>query len=326
MILHSADTLSKKIEEAIQNISFDLKPASLFEPISYSLSVGGKRVRPLLALLATDMFGKEVDQSLKPAIGIEIFHNFTLLHDDLMDNSDMRRGMPAVHKKWDTNTAILSGDAMLIESYKYVSSVPPAVLPEILDLFSKTAMEVCQGQQLDMDFEKRTDVTESEYLEMIVLKTAVLLACSLKMGALLAGASPRDAELLYTFGINIGLAFQLKDDLLDVYGDVKTFGKNIGGDIVSNKKTYLLIKALKTSGERQRTELLKWITAEKFDKSEKIESVKNIYNDLNLKSISENLIEKYYLAALDSLSLVHVADERKKELISWSENLMYREK
>ncbi|MDD4846552.1 MAG: polyprenyl synthetase family protein, partial [Petrimonas sp.] len=202
MILHSADTLSKKIEEAIQNISFDLKPASLFEPISYSLSVGGKRVRPLLALLATDMFGKEVDQSLKPAIGIEIFHNFTLLHDDLMDNSDMRRGMPAVHKKWDANTAILSGDAMLIESYKHVSSVPPAILPEILALFSKTAMEVCQGQQLDMDFEKRTDVTESEYLEMIVLKTAVLLACSLKMGALLAGASPRDAELLYTFGIN----------------------------------------------------------------------------------------------------------------------------
>jgi len=326
MNLHSADTLSRKIEEAIRKIPFDMKPVTLYEPIRYALSVGGKRIRPMLVLLATDMFGQEIEVSVKPAIGIEIFHNFTLLHDDLMDNSDMRRGMPTVHKKWDASTAILSGDAMLIESYKYVASVPPAVLPEIMSLFSKTAMEVCQGQQLDMDFEKRTDVSESEYLEMIVLKTAVLLACSLKMGALLAGASPRDAELLYTFGINIGLAFQLKDDLLDVYGDAKTFGKNIGGDIVSNKKTYLLIKALKTAGDGQRTELLKWISAEKFDKNEKIESVKNIYNDLNLKSISENLIEKYYLAALDCLSFVHVADERKKELISLSENLMYRDK
>ncbi len=325
-MLYSVDSLSKKIEEAIRDISFDLKPKSLFDPISYVLSVGGKRVRPLLTLLATDMFGKEVDKSMKPAIGIEIFHNFTLLHDDLMDKSDMRRGMSTVHKKWDANTAILSGDAMLIESYKYVASAPPVMLPEILELFSKTAMEVCQGQQLDMDFEKRDNVTETEYIEMIMLKTAVLLACSLKMGAILANAPNRDAELLYNYGINIGLAFQLKDDLLDVYGNSKTFGKNIGGDIVSNKKTYLLIKALKTSNEKQHAKLLKWISAEKFDKNEKIESVKNIYNELNLKLISENLIEKYYLAALDCLSSVNVADERKKELILLSENLMYREK
>jgi len=326
MMLHSADTLSGKIEEAIRSIPFDMKPATLYEPIRYALSVGGKRIRPLLVLLATDMFGKEVKVSMKPAIGIEIFHNFTLLHDDLMDNSDLRRGMPTVHRKWGANTAILSGDAMLIESYKHVSSVPSAILPEILALFSKTAMEVCQGQQLDMDFEKRTDVTEAEYLEMIALKTAVLLACSLKTGALLAGASPQDADLLYNFGMNIGLAFQLKDDLLDVYGDAKTFGKNIGGDIVNNKKTYLLIKALKSSGGKQHTELLKWISTEKFDKNEKIESVKNIYNDLNLKSISENLIEKYYLAALDCLSSINLADKRKKELVSLSENLMYRDK
>ena len=298
MMLHSADTLSGKIEEAIRSIPFDMKPATLYEPIRYALSVGGKRIRPLLVLLATDMFGKEVKVSMKPAIGIEIFHNFTLLHDDLMDNSDLRRGMPTVHRKWGANTAILSGDAM----------------------------EVCQGQQLDMDFEKRTDVTEAEYLEMIALKTAVLLACSLKTGALLAGASPQDADLLYNFGMNIGLAFQLKDDLLDVYGDAKTFGKNIGGDIVNNKKTYLLIKALKSSGGKQHTELLKWISTEKFDKNEKIESVKNIYNDLNLKSISENLIEKYYLAALDCLSSINLADKRKKELVSLSENLMYRDK
>lgn len=325
-MLYNADFLSEKIEEVIRDISFDLKPKSLFEPISYSLSVGGKRVRPLLMLIATDLFGGQIEKSLKPAIGIEIFHNFTLLHDDLMDKSDMRRGMPTVHKKWNANAAILSGDAMLIESYKYVTSVPIEVLPEIIELFSKTAMEVCQGQQLDMDFEKREDVTEAEYIEMIMLKTAVLLACSLKMGALTANASARDAQLLYNYGINIGLAFQLKDDLLDVYGDSKTFGKNIGGDIVSNKKTYLLIKALKTSNEKQHAELLKWISAETFDKNEKIESVKNIYNELNLKSISENLIEKYYLAALDCLSSINVADERKKELISLSENLMYREK
>lgn len=325
-MLYTADFLSNKIEEAISNISFDLKPKSLFDPIEYAISVGGKRVRPLLVLLATNMFGKEVEKSLKPAIGIEIFHNFTLLHDDLMDKSDMRRGMPAVHKRWNANTAILSGDAMLIESYKYVASAPSELLPEIIELFSTTAMEVCQGQQLDMDFEKRADVTETEYIEMIELKTAVLLGCSLKMGAILANASARDAELLYNYGINIGLAFQLKDDLLDVYGDAKTFGKNIGGDIVSNKKTYLLIKALKTSNKKQHAELMTWISAEDFDKNEKIESVKNIYNELNLKSISENLIEKYYLAALDSLSSINVADERKKELISLSENLMYREK
>lgn len=325
-MLYSIDALSKKIEEAIQHISFGSKPGSLYDPISYALSVGGKRVRPLLVLLAANMFDGEVDKSLKPAIGIEIFHNFTLLHDDLMDKSDMRRGMPAVHKKWDANTAILSGDAMLIESYRHIASVHSGILPQIISLFSQTAMEVCQGQQLDMDFEKRSDVTESEYIEMITLKTAVLLACSSKMGALLANASLNDAELLYNYGINIGLAFQLKDDLLDVYGDSKTFGKNIGGDIVSNKKTYLLIKALKTSDKKQHSELLKWISAEKFDKTEKIESVKNIYNELNLKIIAENLIEKYYLAALDCLSSINVADERKKELISLSENLMYREK
>ncbi|MDO5664651.1 MAG: polyprenyl synthetase family protein [Bacteroidia bacterium] len=325
-MLYSVDFLSKKIEEAVQNTSFDLKPKSLFDPISYALSVGGKRVRPLLTLLTTNMFGKDVDKSLKPAIGIEIFHNFTLLHDDLMDKSDMRRGMPTVHKKWDANTAILSGDAMMIEAYKYVTSVTSDILPEIIELFSTNTMKVLQGQQFDMDFEKRLDVTEAEYIEMITLKTAVLLACSLKMGAVLANAPSRDAELLYNYGINIGLAFQLKDDLLDVYGDPKTFGKNIGGDIVNNKKTYLLIKALKMSNEKQLAELLRWISIEKFDKNEKIESIKKIYNELNLKLISENLIEKYYLAALDCLSAVNVANERKKELISLSENLMYREK
>lgn len=323
---YSATQLSNKIENAIREISFNEDPKSLFDPISYILSLGGKRIRPLLTLLATNLFSEDVEISVKPALGLEIFHNFSLLHDDLMDKSDMRRGKPTVHKKWDDNTAILSGDAMLIESYNYISSVPAEMLPKVLQLFSETAMGVCKGQQYDMDFETRNDVTEQEYLEMIRLKTAVLLACSLKMGALLANAAETDADLLYDFGINIGLAFQLKDDLLDVYGDPKTFGKNIGGDIVNNKKTFLLIKALKTSNEKQRKELSEWISSEKFDKEEKISAVKKIYDELFLKSISENLIEKYYLAALDCLSAINIADERKKVLIALAENLMYREK
>src|SRR5690554_2222612 len=281
-MLHSAETLSKRIDEAIRQIPFDLKPATRFDPIRCDLSVGGKRIRPLLLLMATDLFGKELESSLGPAIGIEIFHNFTLLHDDLMDNSDIRRGKPTVHRKYGTNSAILSGDAMLIESYRYMATAPPAILPELLALFTKTAMKVCQGQQLDMDFEKRSDVTESEYLEMIRLKTAVLLGCALKMGAMIGGATSQDAELLYDFGINIGLAFQLKDDLLDVYGDPRTFGKNIGGDILSNKKTFLLIKALENSNKEQNSALKEWILAETFDAEAKINAVKEIYDDLNL--------------------------------------------
>ena len=219
-----------------------------------------------------------------------------------MDRADMRRGNPTVHKIWGNNAAILSGDAMLIQAYMYIANVPINVLPEVLSVFSKTAMEVCQGQQNDRDFEKRIYVTEAEYMEMIRLKTAVLIACSLKIGAIMGKASVNDSDLLYRFGINVGMAFQLKDDLLDVYGDAKTFGKKIGGDIVCNKKTFLLIKALENSDAAQRKELDKWLNAVDFDPSSKINAVKNIYNELNLKSLSENLIEKYYLSALDCFS------------------------
>lgn len=325
-MIYSALILEEKINKEIESISLQDSPSTLFEPIRYILSLGGKRLRPLLTLMGANLFGKDVDSAKTVAIGIELFHNFSLLHDDVMDRSDMRRGQPTVHKKWNDNTAILSGDAMLIESYNYISDVAQEKLPEILKVFTTTAMEVCKGQQCDMDFEERLDVTEAEYLEMIRLKTAVLIACALKMGAIVADASPADADLLYDFGINIGLAFQLKDDLLDVYGDSKTFGKKIGGDIVNNKKTYLLIKALKQSDSKQKKELNKWIQSADFDRTEKVKAVKNIYDDLNLKIISENLIEKYYLAALDCLSAINVANERKKELISLSENLMYREK
>lgn len=316
----------KIMADAIREVFAQEQFPTLFDPARYILSLGGKRLRPLLTLMGSDLFGSKVDKAINAALAIEIFHNFSLLHDDLMDRADMRRGQPTVHKKWNANSAILSGDAMVIEAYRYIAKVPPASLPVILDLFSTTAMQICQGQQLDMDFEKRMDVSESEYIEMIRLKTAVLIGCALKMGALIGGAEPRDADCLYEYGMNIGLAFQLKDDLLDVYGDPKTFGKMIGGDILCNKKTYLLIKALKNSGEQQRKMLLQWLSASEFDPEEKIRFVKNVYDELNLKVITGNLIEKYYLASLDCLTSIQVPEDRKKDLMEFSENLMYREK
>ena len=324
-MIYSFPILGEKIEDAIGNIAFEARPASLYEPVKYILSLGGKRLRPALVLMAANLFSEEIDTALKPAIGIELFHNFTLLHDDVMDKSDMRRGKPTVHKKWNDNAAILSGDAMLIEAYKYVTAVPQTLLPEILREFSTVAMEVCQGQQLDMEFETRNNVTEEEYLEMIRLKTAVLLGSALKIGALLGGASPTSADLLYRYGINVGIAFQIKDDLLDVYGNPKIFGKKIGGDIVNNKKTYLLIKALEKADESSRKELEVWLRATDFDRNEKVESVKKYYNELNIKAISESLIEKYYLAALECLSAVNVANNRKKELSDLAEKLMHRD-
>lgn len=325
-MIYTRSDLEKKINNAIDEIQWNLSPQNLYDPIRYVLSDGGKKLRPILTLMATNLFSDDIDLSIPPAIGIEIFHNFTLLHDDLMDRADMRRGNPTVHKIWGNNAAILSGDAMLIQAYMYIANVPINVLPEVLSVFSKTAMEVCQGQQYDMDFEKRMDVTEAEYMEMIRLKTAVLIACSLKIGAIMGKASANDSDLLYRFGINIGMAFQLKDDLLDVYGDAKTFGKKIGGDIVCNKKTFLLIKALENSDAAQRKELDKWLNAVDFDPSSKINAVKNIYNELNLKSLSENLIEKYYLSALDCFSKLSIADQRKEELLLLTEDLMQRKK
>lgn len=325
-MINKVTLFEQKIGDAITKVLLEEQPKTLFDPARYILSIGGKRVRPLLTLMAVDLFGEEADIAVNPALAIEIFHNFSLLHDDLMDKADMRRGNPTVHRKWNANSAILSGDAMVIEAYRYIARVPADVLAEILDLFSTTAMEICKGQQYDMDFEQRMDVSENEYIEMIRLKTAVLIGCALKIGALLAKASSQDADALYRYGINIGLAFQLKDDLLDVYGDPNIFGKNIGGDIVSNKKTYLLIKALKNANETQREEMDRWLKAKDFDPEAKINFVKNIYDVLNLKTISENLIEKYYLASLDCLSSINVSDERKKDLIDLSENLMYRVK
>lgn len=301
---------------------YDFEPQSLFDPITYILSLGGKRLRPALSLMSYNLYKEDVKKVLPVASAIEIFHNFTLLHDDLMDRADMRRGKPTVHIKWNDNTAVLSGDAMLIEAYKEIAKVDKSYLIPALDLFSFTATQICCGQQFDMEFEKRMDVTIPEYIEMIRLKTAVLLACSLKEGAIVAGASDADADLLYEFGIHVGLGFQLKDDLLDVYGNSANFGKRIGGDILCNKKTFLLINAIED--EATRDELLKWINGTGFEEQEKISAVTAIYNKLHLKEKSETLISQYYEKAVNCLDKVSVSKDRKQELYKLAEDLMSR--
>ncbi len=315
-----------KIDEAIRRVLEDEQPRTLFDPAQYVLKIGGKRLRPLLVLLATDLFDKDPMIALAPALAIEIFHNFSLVHDDLMDRAAIRRGEPTVHEKWSANVAILTGDAMVIEAYRQIARVPPKFLPVALELFSATAMDICRGQQYDMDYEQRSEITETEYLEMIRLKTGVLIGCSLKMGAVMAETSEENADALYDYGINMGLAFQLKDDLLDVYGDAKTFGKRIGGDILCNKKTYLLTKALKNADPAQRKELDGWLSATEYDPEEKIKAVKKLYDELNLKVITEKLIEKYYLASLECLATVDVTDDRKQLLVDLAENLTHRVK
>ena len=269
----SFNEILEKVEHEISQLSFEYPPKSLYDPIEYILSLGGKRIRPALALMACNLYKENIDNVINPALGVEVFHNFTLLHDDLMDKADKRRNKPTVHKVWNDNTAILSGDAMLIAAYQLIGKTEPDYLKEVFDLFTETALEICGGQQYDMEFESRMDVTEPEYIEMIRLKTAVLLACSLKIGAITGGASKEDAANLYDFGINIGLAFQLQDDLLDVYGDTATFGKNIGGDITCNKKTFLLIHAFELASPEQKAVLNDWIGKTTFVAAEKSEVV-----------------------------------------------------
>jgi len=321
-------TQSKTLEivnNYISELSYAHTPKSLYDPVEYVLTLGGKRIRPVLMLMAYNLYKENITEILSPAVGLEIYHNFTLLHDDLMDKADMRRNKPTVHKVWDDNTAILSGDTMLILAYRYVSGCSSDSLKDVLDTFTQAALEVCEGQQFDMDFEHRDNVKEEEYLEMIRLKTSVLLAAGLKMGAQLANASAEDAQYLYDFGVNIGLAFQLKDDFLDVYGDPKVFGKNIGGDILCNKKTYMLIKALEKADKEQTAALQSWLEKEDFEPKEKIEAVTTLYNQIGVKLVCENKMREYYAKGLESLSLVSVAEENKRELRAVAEHLMYRE-
>ncbi len=321
----TAKEILESINSYLENLPYTREPQSLYEPVKYVLSMGGKRIRPSLMLMAYNMFKDDPESILPQACAIETYHNYTLLHDDLMDNAGMRRGMPTVHVKWDANTAILSGDSMLVLAFQRMMQCPQDKLRPVLDLFTETSLEIGEGQQYDMDFETRTDVTEEEYIEMIRLKTSVLLACSLKIGAILAGAPSADADNLYKFGEQMGLAFQLQDDYLDVYGDPAVFGKAIGGDILCNKKTYMLINAFNRADDGRRKELMKWVTAEQYDPKEKIAAVTGIYDNVGIKQLAEEKIEYYFAQSRKYLAAVNVADERKAVLTGYTDSMMKRQ-
>lgn len=323
----SSQSLLNKVNEHIEQMSYLHEPANLYLPVRYVLSMGGKRLRPVLMLLAYNLYKDDVDTILDPASGIEMYHNFTLLHDDLMDNADMRRGKQTVHVKWNNNTAILSGDVMLSLADIYMSHCDDHYFRKVMETFSRTSVEIAEGQQYDMDFENRDDVTEQEYIEMIRLKTSVLLACSLKIGAILAGASDEDAENLYKVGEQMGLAFQLHDDYLDVYGDPKVFGKKVGGDILCNKKTFLYVKSMKLANDLQRRDLEHWFTTNDTDplfSETKINAVTRIYTDLNMPEICCTQEDHYYRCAHAYLDKVNVPDEAKAELRAYLASMMNR--
>ncbi len=313
------------IRENINEIDYPQYPDQLYAPIRYILDLGGKRARPALVLLACNLYQDDVSESIQPALAWEVFHNFTLMHDDVMDKADIRRKKPTVHKVWNENTAILSGDSMLILAYQIMSKGPSDTMKPLLELFSKTAAEICEGQQLDMEFENRLDVTEDEYFEMIRLKTAVMIGACLKSGAMIGGARMADMNLLYEFGINLGLAFQIKDDLLDIYGDPAVFGKAIGGDILCNKKTYFLINALQLSESEGKESLLNWLKVTSGKEKEKIREVTAIYNNLQLRQRAEDRMDVLYKKSLSSLKMVGLPEEKKTVLYEYAKQLMERE-
>ncbi len=314
------------INHEISTIEINREPIELYEPVKYILSIGGKRIRPALVLMSCSMFSGQITHAIRPALAIELFHNFTLLHDDIMDNSVLRRNQPTVHEKWNRNVAILSGDVMAILSYKFLAGCPSGMLPAVLELFTETALQVCEGQQYDLDFEARTDIRVDDYLKMIELKTSVLMACSLKLGAILGGASIADADLLYEFGKNFGIAFQLKDDILDVYGKTAKFGKKIGTDILANKKTYLFLKAFEIADKATKNRLIEITTSTNdLDPGEKIMEVKSIFNQLEIKKITEGKSRDYYEYALKMLDMVSVGNESKTILKEFVARLIERE-
>ena len=323
-MLYSFNQLLDKVNAHIETLGYAHEPLNLYEPVKYILSLGGKRIRPAMMLMAYNMYRNDVERILDPALALEIYHNFTLLHDDLMDNADVRRGKPTVHKRWDANTAILSGDVMLSLADVYMSRVDDTCFREVMATFHKTSIEIAEGQQYDMDFESRTDVTEEEYIEMIRLKTSVLLACALKIGAILGGASQEDAAHLYRLGECIGLAFQLRDDYLDVYGDPKVFGKKIGGDILCNKKTYLYINALRLADKEQRAVLDYWATID-VNPEEKIAAVTGVYNKVGLPEMSRSIEEHYYSLAKAELEALSVSSGQKEVLRQFMAMLMERD-
>lgn len=316
--------LRSEFESTLEQLELPEEPKRLYEPIAYTISNGGKRMRPLLVLLGCKLFSSELEDAFHPALGIELFHNFSLIHDDIMDQAPIRRGQPSVYRKWDENVAILSGDAMIVKAYEQLLITKPEAIPHILAQFNKTAIEVCEGQQLDMDFEERDDVSIDDYINMIQLKTAVLLAACLKIGAVIGGASQEQAKKLYDFGLKAGIAFQLQDDILDVYGESQKVGKQKGGDIIANKKTYLLLKAQELASEEQLDRLNQLLELENAD-AEKVAGVLEIYKDLNVRQLAEDQMWSYFNDGLSSLQAAGGSEEWTQVLLDFSTQLMHRD-
>jgi geranylgeranyl diphosphate synthase type II len=326
LLMIEPTALLEKLQIEFDRHAYGDNPAELYDPITYIMSLGGKRFRPLLTLLAASIFDTDLEKAIKPAMAVEVFHNFTLMHDDIMDRAPLRRGMPTVHEKWNANTAILSGDVMLIRAYDLLLDVPVEKLRTVLARFNQTAAEVCEGQQLDMNFETRWDVTEEEYIGMIRLKTSVLLGFALEVGGIIGGADEESVQLLYDAGENMGIGFQLKDDLLDVYGDPTKFGKQVGGDIIANKKTFLLIEALSKVNGPLKTELDHWISLETFDNEEKVNAVTKIYDALDIRSFTEDKINEYFSRGMASLQKLQTGSVQKEVLLQFVGQLVAREK
>lgn len=313
------------LQNEIQLIQYGQHPPELYDPIRYIMSLGGKRMRPLLTLMATYLFTDDWQKAVRPALAVEVFHNFTLMHDDIMDQAPLRRGQPTVHEKWNNNIAILSGDVMLVSAYGLLLNVEADKMKPVMARFNRTAAEVCEGQQLDMNFETRWDVKEAEYIEMIRLKTSVLLGYALELGGLIAGADQDTTSHLYEGGMNIGIGFQLKDDLLDVYGDPAKFGKQVGGDIIANKKTFLLIEALEQAEGKIKEELIAWLTRTDFDKEEKVGAVTAIYDQLGIREITEARISDYFARGFANFDQINADPDRKSLLIQFARQLVERE-
>jgi len=321
----SIPQLLASIESAINHLQLGQQPAQLYDPIRYIMNLGGKRLRPLLTLLSYSLFKEQYQPAVKPAVAVEFFHNFTLMHDDIMDEAPLRRGKDTVHQKWNKNVAILSGDVMVIQVYNLLLDLEDRHLKPVLEVFNQCAIQVCEGQQIDMMFEDNDEVSESDYLKMISLKTAALLGFCMELGGILADVKRDTKKKLKDFGIKLGIGFQLKDDLLDIFGDQGKFGKQVGGDIISNKKTFLLIKALELAQDQSYDELKAWLGLREFDNKQKVEAVTKIYHQLNIKDITEQKMNNYFKEAFDSLNQVEVPSERKSMLISFTEKLMHRE-
>ena len=324
--MYNQDTLRSLVEKALVNLPYDTEAQKLIDPVKYVLSIGGKRLRPVLALMACNLFDDKIDDAIFPALGIEVFHNFTLVHDDIMDQAPVRRNFPTVHSNWNINQAVLSGDVMAFIANDCFLQTPPHLFSKVFRVFNKAAIEVCIGQQLDIDFEKTSVISEEEYIRMIELKTSVLLAASAKIGAILGGAENRDSDLLYEFGRNLGLAFQIQDDLLDIYGDTRVFGKIHGGDIISNKKTLLLVKALEAASGEQLKKLHEQFSLKEFDPVTKVKIVVDLYDQLKVKSVTEEIAGNYIKTAFDLLEKVGVVKERKEELTQMVNSLIGRHK